>query len=93
MKTILSAETPDEEARQTLDGLGLAPTVLNAIHLGMSEKAAKGDPSAAKYLRDLAEGGGREETEAAEDADPLPGLSALSDRELRRLAARFRTNE
>jgi len=85
--TILNAETPDEEARQTLDGLGLAPTVLNAIHLGMSEKAAKGDPSAAKYLRDLAEGGGEEE-EAELPAD----LSALSDRELRRLAARFRSD-
>jgi len=88
VKTILSAETPDEEARQRLDGLGLAPTVLNAIHLGMSEKAAKGDPSAAKYLRDLAEGGGEEE-----DAAELPAdLSALSDRELRRLAARFRSD-
>lgn len=79
-RAILAAPTPDEDAKATLEGWGLAPTVLNAIHLGMSAKAARGDPSAAKYLREVAV----EETQ--EEENPAqPDFSALDDRALRRL--------
>lgn len=88
VRAILTAETPDEDARETLRTLGLPPTVLNAIHLAMSGKAAKGDPSAAKYLRDTVA-----EQQADEDDEPpvLAGLdfSEMSDSELKELAARI----
>ncbi len=85
VRAILAARTPDGEAEEALRALGLEPTVLNAIHWGMSGKAARGDTSAAKYLRDAVEMG--DEEDAPEPA--WPELSALSDRELRALAARL----
>ncbi len=85
VRAILAARTPDGEAEEALRALGLEPTVLNAIHWGMSGKAARGDTSAAKYLRDAVEGDDEEDT-----PEPAwPELSTLSDRELRALAARL----
>ncbi len=89
VRAILAARTPDGEAEEALRALGLEPTVLNAIHWGMSGKAARGDTSAAKYLRDAVEREGEEDAPEPE----WPELSTLSDRELRALAARLEEAE
>ena len=52
IKAIMALQTPDEEKRQVLEALGVDPTVLNAINLAVSGKAAAGDVEAARYLRD-----------------------------------------
>ncbi len=89
VRAILAARTPDGEAEEALRALGLEPTVLNAIHWGMSGKAARGDTSAAKYLRDAVERESEEDT-----PEPAwPELATLSDRELRALAARLEGEE
>lgn len=83
VRALLACQIPDEGLRERLDELGLDGTVLNAIHNGVFEKALRGDVSAARYLRDLAE------EERTQDREPVKGadLSRLSDEELRRLAA------
>lgn len=88
VRALLACQIPDEELRQRLDALGLDTTVLNAIHNGVFEKALRGDVSAARYLRDLAE----EEGEKKEPSTHLD-LSRLSDLELRRLAAGVSSGE
>ncbi len=85
VEVILRAPTPDEEKRERLTALGLEPTALNAILLGMSDKAARGDPSAARYLRDAAQGAQGTDAEPSPRALP-PDLTALTDAQLRALA-------
>ena len=83
----LEMELPQEdELRQELERRGLAPTGGQALLYRQWIKAAGGDTSAAKFLRDAAE---MEEAEAPRAARPAAvDLSALTDEELRRLAGR-----
>lgn len=77
----LSAQHPDEEKRKLLASLGLPTTILSAIALGVALKAAGGDVSAAKFLRDA----GCSEREADEDTN----LAPYTDEELRALLKTF----
>ena len=83
----LEMELPQEDAlRQELERRGLAPTGGQALLYRQWIKAAGGDTSAAKFLRDAAE---LEETEAPRAArSGTADLSAMTDEELRRLAGR-----
>ena len=73
----------DEEMLSSLRQAGVKrPTNADGIGFAILAKASQGDSNALRLLRDLCpEGGGVKTPEAAED------LSALSDEELRRLAA------
>ena len=91
IKAIMALQTPDEEKRQVLEALGVDPTVLNAINLAVSGKAAAGDVEAARYLRDTAGEKPREGLEIGNlDDKPLASLdmSKLTDEQLRVIAAR-----
>ena len=80
----LEMELPEEDAlRQELEQRGLAPTGGQALLYRQWMKAAGGDTSAAKFLRDAA---GLEEAE--QPRPPAVDLSAMTDEELRRLAGR-----
>lgn len=83
----LEMELPEEdELRQELERRGLAPTGGQALLYRQWIKAAGGDTSAAKFLRDAAE---LEEPEAPRAArSGAADLSAMTDEELRRLAGR-----
>ena len=79
---------PDALAvRRELEQRGLAPTGGQALLYRQWIKAAGGDTSAAKFLRDAAE---MEDTEAPGKPKPVTAadLSAMTDEELRRLAGR-----
>ena len=81
----LEMELPEEDAlRQELEQRGLAPTGGQALLYRQWMKAAGGDTSAAKFLRDAA---GLEETEQPRPPAAMD-LSAMTDEELRRLAGR-----
>ncbi len=69
---ILRQECPEEA--QLLTEMGVAPSFENAVLLSQVKKAARGDASAAKYIRELL----GEETEDG----PVSELSALTDGEL-----------
>lgn len=88
VEVILRAPTNDEEKRERLVALGLEPTALNAILMGLSDKAAKGDPSAARYLRDAAQAAQEPDAERPPGAQRTlpPDLTALTDEQLRALA-------
>ncbi len=89
VREILAGAVQDEKWRELLRALGAEETMLNAIHLALCLKALGGDVQAAKYLRDTAEEGNENG-----DADTaLPDLSALTDRQLRVLAARWLEQE
>ena len=84
----LEMELPEEDAlRQELEQRGLAPTGGQALLYRQWMKAAGGDTSAAKFLREAAE---MEDTEAPGKPKPVTAadLSARTDEELRRLAGR-----
>ena len=85
VRLILAGAAQDEELCELLTALGAETTILNAIHLALCLKAMKGDVSAAKYLRETAEG---EEVDR-ENGFEMPDLTVLSDRELRSMAARL----
>lgn len=74
---VLRASHPDVEKRELLSSLGLSPTILSAVALAIALKAAGGDVSAAKFLRDTctADGTPHEDT----------NLTHYTDEELRRL--------
>ena len=76
IRTVLAAGHPEEEKRELLSALGLAPTILSAVTLGIALKAAAGDVSAAKFLRDICVSG-----EGREDAT----LAPFTEEELRAL--------
>ena len=91
IKAILALQTPDEEKQAQLKELGIDDTVLNAINLAVSGKAAAGDVEAARYLRDTAGEKPREGLELGNlDDKPLASLdmSKLTDEQLRIIAAR-----
>ena len=70
---------------------GIDPTVLNAINLAVSGKAAQGDVEAARYLRDTVGEKPREGLELGNlDDKPLASLdlSKLTDEQLQIIAAR-----
>ena len=86
VRRVLESEVSDEERRVRLKNAHVENTLLNAIHLTLSEKAAAGDVQAAKYLRDTALAqpyGADGEAAFSPDMD----LSALTDDELRAIAA------
>jgi hypothetical protein len=96
IKAIMSTTTPDEEKRQRLEALGLDATVLNAINLAVSGKAAQGDVEAARYLRDTAGEKPKDGLEIGNlDDKPLASLdmTKLTDEQLRIIAARRTDNE
>lgn len=85
IRTVLKLPVSDGERQAQLEKLGVANTLLNAIHLELGEKAAAGDVQAAKYLRDTAMA-----QPCGKDAAEVEGLdlSTLTDDELRTIAAR-----
>ena len=90
IRAVLKLPVSDRERQNQLEQLGVENTLLNAIHLELGEKAAAGDVQAAKYLRDtvMTKQCGQNTAEA-EGFD----LSALTDEELRRIAAQQGTEE
>lgn len=73
----LRAEHPDGEKREQLAALGLPTTLLSAVALALTLKAAGGDVSAAKFLRDTCAA----HSAPHEDWD----LAPYTDEELRKL--------
>ena len=69
-----------DEVRDCLMELGVRPTCAASIVFGMIQKAAKGDTSAAKFLKEMNGEG------AAPAEDTLTDLHSLSDGVLCRLA-------
>ena len=91
IKAILALQTPDEAKKEQLEELGIDPTILNAINMAVSGKAAAGDVEAARYLRDTAGEKPREGLELGNlDDKPLASLdmSKLTDEQLKIIAAR-----
>ena len=91
IKAILALQTPDPEKQAQLEELGIDATILNAINMAVSGKAAAGDVEAARYLRDTAGEKPREGLELGNlDDKPLASLdmSKLTDEQLRIIAAR-----
>lgn len=86
IRAVLKLPVSDREKQTQMEQLGVANTLLNAIHLELGEKAAAGDVQAAKYLRDtaMAQPCGKDGAAELEGFD----LSALTDDELRVIAAR-----
>lgn len=86
ISAVLNSKVSDKERKEHMKKLGVANTLLNAIHLELGEKAASGDVQAAKYLRDtaMAKPCGQSAVSEAEGFD----LSELTDDELRAIAAR-----
>ena len=70
-----------DEVRDCLMELGVRPTCAASIVFGMIQKAAKGDTSAAKFLKEMSS----ESAASAEDA-VTDDLRSLSDAVLCRLA-------
>lgn len=87
ISAVLQLPVPDEEKKARLEQMGVESTLLNAIHLQLSEKAAAGDVQAAKYLRDIAMTAPQSREEPMEIPDGFD-LTALTDDELRSIAAR-----
>ena len=69
-----------DDPRDCLTELGVRPTCAASIVFGMIQKAAKGDTSAAKFLKEMS----GESSAPAEDA--VTDLHSLSDAVLCRLA-------
>lgn len=91
IKAIMALETPDEDKKKALEAFGIDPTILNAINMAVSGKAAAGDVEAARYLRDTAGERPREGLEIGNlDDKPLASLdlTKLTDEQLRAVAAR-----
>ena len=80
--SVLCAHHPDGEKRELLSSLGLPPTILSAVALAIALKAAGGDVSAAKFLRDTC----GEDTAPCEDTN----LAPYTDEELRVLLNTFK---
>ena len=77
----LRAEHPDEEKRAQLRELGLPTTLLSAVALALTLKAAAGDVSAAKFIKDAC---GEKSTDSSG-----PDLSTLTDEDLRAVIRHF----
>ena len=91
IKAILALQTPDEAKKAQLEELGIDATILNAINMAVSGRAAAGDVEAARYLRDTAGEKPREGLELGNlDDKPLASLdmSKLTDEQLKIIAAR-----
>jgi len=91
IKAIMALQTPDEDKKRALEALGIDPTILNAINMAVSGKAAAGDVEAARYLRDTAGERPRDGLEIGNlDDKPLASLdlSKLTDEQLKVIAAR-----
>ena len=79
--TMLTSIMPtSDDPRECLTELGIRPTCAAAIVFGMIQKAAKGDTSAAKFIKEINGEG------ASPDDTGLSDLHSLSDVVLCRLA-------
>ena len=78
---LTSVMPTEDDPRACLMALGVAPTCAACIVFGMIQKAAKGDTSAAKFIKEL-NGEGPSEDEISEKID----LRTYSDVVLYRLA-------
>lgn len=87
VRAVLGSAVSDKERRALLKKAHVDNTLLNAINLKMGEKAADGDVQAAKYLRETAMTKPCAETEGAQCPEGFD-LSALTDEELRSIAAK-----
>ena len=95
MEKLLPRKVKDEEAIQCMKKLKLKPTYANAIALSLMEKAAGGDLSAAKFVRELM--GDRPPEKPSSDTLGKElrqlDLSRLSDAQLEELADRLEEDE
>ena len=82
-RTLLARAVETEEMGEQLTAMGLPPTYENAVCLAALRKAAGGDLSAYRLIRDVLE----EHPEAEEERSILScELGKLTDEELERLA-------
>ena len=88
MGKLLPQATADEKMKGRLESLGLKTTYANAIALSLMDKAAGGDLSAAKFVREiLSEDPDRaQQTQNRARRVEEMDLSALSDEQLEELA-------
>lgn len=96
IRAVLRMEVPDTDKRQYLEKLGLDGTMLDAINLAVSERAALGDVEAARFLRDTVGEKPREGLEIGNlDDKPLASLdlSKLTDDQLKALVAQRQDDE
>ena len=78
---MLSSPMPiSDDVRECLTQLCVRPTCAAYIVFGMIQKAAKGDTSAAKFIKEMNGGG------ATQEEDTVTDLHSLSDAVLCRLA-------
>ena len=78
---MLSSIMPtSDDPRECLTEMGVRPTCAATIIFGMIQKAARGEPSAAKFLKEINVEG------AASDESSVTDLRSLSDAVLFRLA-------
>lgn len=83
-RAVLAMKLPeDHELREELERYGLAATGAQAIFFGLYRKAAAGDVSAAKLIREAA---GEKSAEAEQVRAAVSELAELSDEQLRELA-------
>lgn len=84
VRALLGCPVPDEEQSAILENLGLEPIMLNWIHYMVVDRAARGDVTAVRYLRDTA---GEKESDMGDCPIAALDLTRLTDEELQRLAA------
>lgn len=96
IKEILSLDISDKRKRAELEELGIDPSILNAINLAVSGRAASGDVEAARFLRDSVGEKPREGLELGNlDGKPLASIdvTGMTDDELKALAAQRADSE
>ena len=96
IKEILSLDVKGKQKPAELEKLGIDPTVLNAINLAVSGRAASGDVEAARFLRDSVGEKPRGGLELGNlDGKPLASIdvTGMTDDELRALGAQRADSE
>ena len=86
LQTLLPRAVSDPETRAMLEGYGVEPSFRNAICLAALRKAAAGDMTAYRTVRDVLAPAEREQTPVTIRA---LDLSTLTDEELEQLADRL----
>ena len=83
LRNILPLHVKDSQTTQRLTALGLVPSFVNAIALSLVEKAADGDLSAAKFVREAV---GEKNADTTGRNVRSIDLTQLKDKQLEELA-------